>query len=225
MFPATYNLQSIDRCGQLFLCWQYYGDLFSSLVFTLILNVLHVLLVLFIQKVSHFIKCNLFNLKILLVHFNSSIALNAYLLTENQWESRSLAGIACFGWLRNKNRKWPVHTSQIYFVIFPSLAWFASLFLLPMKYLCLGIVLLTPLHTIVFLFSLLIFCWWVRIFYYTIFWLCNFFLTLSIHHREHKVFYFNKEILLTYQEKKNYTIVWSRSQRLTLVKTIKRKTM
>ena len=43
-------------------------------------NVLHVL-VLFIQKVSHSVKCNLFNLKILLVHFNSSIALNAYLLT------------------------------------------------------------------------------------------------------------------------------------------------
>ena len=137
----------------------------------------------------------------MLVHFNSSIALNAYLLTENQWESRSLAGIACFGWLRNKNRKWPVHTSQIYFVIFPSLAWFASLFLLPMKYLCLGIVLLTPLHTVVFLFSLLIFCWWVRIFYYPIFWLCNFFLTLSIHHREHKVFYFNKEILIIRKRK------------------------
>ena len=85
------------------------------------------------------------------------------------------------------------------------------------------IVLLTPFHTIVFLFSLLIFCWWVNIFYYTIFWLCNFFLILCVHHREHKVFYFNKEILLTYQEKKNYTIVWSRSQRLTLVKTIKRK--
>jgi len=50
-------------------------------------------------------------------------------------------------------------------------------------------------------------------------------LILYVHHREHKVFYFNKEILLTYQEKKNYTIVWSRSQRLTLVKTIKRKTM
>ena len=71
--------------------------IFKWLVFTLILNVLHLLLVLFIQKVSHSVKCNLCKLKILLVHFNSSIALNAYLLTEKQGEFISLASIACFG--------------------------------------------------------------------------------------------------------------------------------
>ena len=128
----------------------------------------HVLLVLFIQKVSHSIKCNLFNLKILLVHFNFSIALNAYLLTENQWESRSQAGIACFGWLRNKNWKWPIRTSQIYFVI-SFLSMICIIVFTPNEVVMpRRIVLLTSFHTIVFLFSLLIFCCWVSIFYYTI---------------------------------------------------------
>ena len=50
-----------------------------------------------IIKVSHSVKCNLNKLKILLIHFNSSVALNAFLLTEKQGEISSLAGIASLG--------------------------------------------------------------------------------------------------------------------------------
>ena len=81
------------------------------------------------------------------------------------WESSSPASIACFGWLMIMNRNWTVYTLLLdLFCYLSLLSMICVIFFSPNKVVRLRwIVLLIPFHPIVYIFPLLISCWWVWI--------------------------------------------------------------
>ena len=105
-------------------------------VFTFILHVLScspyfIILKFFILSTIKFL-CKIIFLYIFL--------LKTFSWSHVPWKNSSPADIACFGWLKNKNWKWPVYTPLLELLCYLSfLSMFCIMFSIPIKYLCLDI--------------------------------------------------------------------------------------